>query len=59
MVPTCCPGHNPSYPDMLAPTHRIIDDKKTTVESFFVVGLLLGLLIIDSQDLVGLLVNMK
>ena len=28
MVPTCCPGHNPSYPDMLAPTHRIIHDKK-------------------------------
>ena len=59
MVPTCSPEHNPSYPDMLAPTHRIIADRKTPVESFFVVGLLLGLLIIDSQDLVGLLVNMK
>lgn len=59
MFPTCNPEHNPSYPDMLAPTHRIIGDRKTTVETFFVVGLLVGLLIIDSQDLVGLLVNMK
>ena len=35
MVPTCSPEHNPSYPDMLAPTHRIIADRKTPVESFF------------------------